>query len=168
MKVLGIDPGSRATGFGLVAEEGGRLTCLACGVVRANGTLPVRLRRIFEGLGGVIAAQGPGEVAVEEVFLSRNFQSALALGEARGAALLAAATAGLEVFEYSASEVKKAVAGYGRADKLQVQAMVCRLLGLVGAAPLASDASDALAVAICHLNSRRICALTRACAGPPR
>jgi crossover junction endodeoxyribonuclease RuvC len=100
----------------------------------------------------------PGEVAVEEVFLAKSFQSALALGEARGVALLAAAAANLEVFEYSAAEVKKAVVGYGRADKHQVQAMVKRLLGLKEL-PLPIDAADALAVAICHLNSRALARL---------
>jgi crossover junction endodeoxyribonuclease RuvC len=105
----------------------------------------------------------PGEVAVEEVFLARNFQSALALGEARGAALLAAAASSLEVFEYSAAEVKKAVAGYGRAEKPQVQAMVCRLLKLEEGLP--ADAADALAVAICHLNSRVLLRLKAA--APP-
>jgi crossover junction endodeoxyribonuclease RuvC len=113
----------------------------------------------------------PGEVAVEEVFLGRNFQSALALGEARGAALLAAAASSLPVFEYTASQVKKAVAGYGRADKPQVKAMVCRLLGLKAepsGSALATDASDALAVAICHLNSRRMNVLTAAPASRSR
>lgn len=162
MRVLGVDPGGRATGWGLVEGRSGVLRCLAHGCIRPQGGLPERLRRIHEELGRLIRAHRPDEVAVEEVFLARNFQSALALGEARGVALLAAAASGLAIFEYSAAEVKKAVAGYGRAEKPQVQAMVCRLLGLA-AEGLAPDAADALAVAICHLNSR---ALLSAVASP--
>jgi len=162
--VLGIDPGGRATGYGLVESRGSSLCCLACGAIRPKGTLPERLRGIHRGLVEVIEGFGPAEVAIEEVFLARNFQSALALGEARGVALLAAAGSNLAVYEYSASEVKKAVAGYGRAEKAQVAAMVRRLLGLAGEeeAPLATDATDALAVAICHLNSRGLRALMAA------
>jgi crossover junction endodeoxyribonuclease RuvC len=159
MRVLGIDPGGRATGYGLVEERGASLSCVASGAIRPRGTLAVRLHQIHQGLLELMALHCPEEVAVEEVFLARNFQSALALGEARGAALLAAAASGLEVFEYSAAEVKKAVVGYGRADKRQVQAMVGRLLDLPEARPPAADAADALAVAICHLNSRRLTAL---------
>jgi len=163
LRVLGIDPGGRATGWGLVESRGGVLSCAGCGTIRAQGALPERLRSIHARLGEIIARYHPDEAAFEEVFLARNFQSALSLGEARGVALLAAAQAGLPVFEYSAAEVKKAVTGYGRADKAQVQAMVRRLLSLPTDAPAAAqpaaDAADALAVAICHHHSRQLTAL---------
>ncbi len=156
MIALGIDPGSRITGYGLVEPRGADLHHVASGVIRLAGPLASRLRQIHERLIELIATYSPQEVAVEEVFMARNFQSALALGEARGVALLAASISGLEVFGYSALQVKKAVAGYGRAGKDQVQAMVERLLVLPPAdKQLPSDASDALAVAICH--ARKTC-----------
>jgi crossover junction endodeoxyribonuclease RuvC len=161
-RVLGIDPGGRATGWGLVERRGAELIFVACGALRPQGALPARLFAIYRGLLELTERHRPAEVAVEEVFLARNFQSALTLGEARGAALVAAAASGLPVFEYSAAEVKKAVAGYGRADKAQVQAMVRRLLTLPGEMKLAADAADALAVALCHLNSRVLAALAAA------
>lgn len=151
--VLGIDPGSRATGYGVVRQEGERLRSLAAGVVRPRSSepLPRRLLAIYQGLVGQIERFGPEAVAVEEVFFSINARSALTLGHARGAALLAAAAHGLPVHEYSPSEVKSAVVGYGRAEKHQVQQMVRLILGL--AQPPPQDAADALAVAICHCNS---------------
>jgi crossover junction endodeoxyribonuclease RuvC len=166
VRVLGIDPGGRVTGWGLVEECSGVMSCLGRGTIRPRGSLPERLRQIHEALRELMVRHRPGEVAVEEVFLARNFQSALALGEARGAALLAAASSSLEIFEYSAAEVKKAVAGYGRAEKPQVQAMVCRLLKLEEGLP--ADAADALAVAICHLNSRALLRLKAAAPPAPR
>ncbi len=151
--VLGIDPGSRATGFGIVRRDGHRLRPVAQGVVRpsASSPLPMRLMAIFQGISRKIEEFSPDAVAVEEIFFSMNARSALVLGHARGAALLAAANHGLPVHEYSPSEVKNAVVGYGRAEKQQVQQMVRLILGL--AQPPPQDAADALAVAICHCNS---------------
>ncbi|MFH0810830.1 MAG: crossover junction endodeoxyribonuclease RuvC [Pseudomonadota bacterium] len=167
MMVLGVDPGSRVTGYGLVEERGRELHYVASGVIRPAGSLAVRLHRIHQELLQIIALHAPGEAAVEEVFLARNFKSSLALGEARGVALLAAAGCGLEVFEYSALEVKKAVVGYGHAGKEQVRAMIVRLLALAPEEVPRTDASDALAVAICHLNSRRLAFLATG-KGTPR
>lgn len=151
--VLGIDPGSRATGYGLVMRNGQRLSAVAHGVIRPRAKAPLadRLETIFSGLVEQIERHGPVAAAVEEVFFSANARSALTLGQARGVALLAAAVKGLPVFEYTPSVVKNAVVGYGRAEKRQVQQMVRLILGLPGAP--AQDAADALAVAICHCNS---------------
>ncbi len=151
--VLGIDPGSRATGYGLVMRNGQRLSAVAHGVIRPKAKAPLadRLETIFSGLVEQIERHGPVAAAVEEVFFSANARSALTLGQARGVALLAAAVKGLPVFEYTPSVVKNAVVGYGRAEKRQVQHMVRLILGLPGAP--AQDAADALAVAICHCNS---------------
>lgn len=148
-RILGIDPGSRATGYGLLDAAPGRLTFLDCGIINAGGgPFPERLEFIFRGLCEVIAAHGPGEVAVEKVFVSRNAESAIKLGQARGAAICAAVQAGLPVAEYAATRIKQAVVGRGGADKRQVQHMVCAMLGLRETP--ASDAADALAVAVCH------------------
>jgi len=154
MRILGIDPGSRATGYGIIEEVGGRLRFVSCGVIRTkNGTdLPVRLREIYEGLCGVIATHGPDEAAVEDVFVSVNPRSALKLGQARGAAILAAMNNHLPVSEYSAKQVKLGVVGYGQADKQQVQHMIRALLQLTSSP--SSDAADALALAVCHANRR--------------
>ncbi len=156
MRVLGIDPGSRATGYGVIAKEGNRLIHIDNGVIRppADASLPERLLVIFTGLTGIIDTYSPGCAAIEQVFMSQNAQSALKLGQARGAALLALATAGLEVGEYSPMQVKSSVVGYGRAAKGQVQQMVKALLKLPEIAQ--EDASDALAVAICHTHSANL------------
>lgn len=151
-RTLGIDPGSQVTGFGVVEKKGNRLQHLASGSIRL-GALPSlyqRLEKIHGGLQEIIREYLPTEVAVEKVFMSKNVHSALTLGHARGAALLAAVEAGLELFEYSPLEIKKAVTGYGRADKSQVQSMVQTLLGLKSVR--GPDVSDALAAAVCHLN----------------
>ncbi|RMG86624.1 MAG: crossover junction endodeoxyribonuclease RuvC [Candidatus Dadabacteria bacterium] len=155
MRVAGIDPGTGRTGYGVVEMEGNRLRHVAHGVIvtRAADGLPARLDRIFEGLLAVFEAHEPEEVGVEGIFHARNARSALTLGHARGAALLAAHRAGIPVVEYSPMQVKQAVVGYGGAEKHQVQEMVRRLLGLGRPAP--ADASDALAVAICHLQTAR-------------
>lgn len=148
-RILGIDPGSRATGYGLVDAAAGRLVYVDCGVIAATDTVfAERLKRIFEALGDVIERHGPGEAAVERVFVSRNAESALKLGQARGAAICAAVRAGLPVAEYAATRIKQAVVGRGGADKRQVQHMVCAMLGLREVPR--SDAADALAVAVCH------------------
>jgi len=156
MRILGIDPGSRITGYGIVEKKGNRLLHVDNGAIhtRSSDALPLRLKTIHDALGGVIAEYTPEAVAVEEIFLSRNVLSALKLGHARGAALLAGVIHHLPVFEYSALQVKSAVVGYGRAGKEQVQQMVKSLLGLPEIAQ--EDASDALAVAICHAHSHSL------------
>lgn len=154
MRILGIDPGSRATGFGVVDFDGGRPRRVAGDVIRtAEGSLVVRLTRIFAELERVIAATKPDAAALESVFASHNVRSALVLGHARGAALLACGRAGLPVAEYAPAQVKGAVAGYGRAAKGQVQRMVARLLALEACPPV--DEADALAVALCHGHGAR-------------
>ncbi len=156
MRVLGIDPGSRITGYGIVEEAGSRLVHVDNGAIFTDSALdfPGRLKAIFDGLTTVIAQYRPDEVAVENVFLSNNAQSALKLGQARGAAIVAAVHAGLPVAEYSALQVKQAVVGRGKAAKEQVQKMLTVLLGLPEVAQ--ADASDALAVAVCHVHSHQL------------
>jgi crossover junction endodeoxyribonuclease RuvC len=153
-RIIGIDPGSRCTGYGLVEGDGNRLHYLGCGCIRVPPKLAFaeRLGLIFEELGRVIEAEKPAELAIEEVFIAKNVKSALLLGHARGAAMLAGVNAGLPVYEYSALNVKQAVVGYGRAEKHQVESMIRFLFRLRG--PLNPNASDALAVAVCHLNTR--------------
>jgi crossover junction endodeoxyribonuclease RuvC len=148
--IIGLDPGLGCTGWGVIAAEGNRLSHIANGQVRTDPrqALPARLVRLEEELGRVIDAHGPAEAAVEEVFVNDNPQSTLKLGQARGVVLLAAARRGLGIGEYAARLVKKAVVGTGGADKVQVHAMVQRLLP--GAAIAGADAADALAVAITH------------------
>jgi crossover junction endodeoxyribonuclease RuvC len=158
--ILGVDPGTAATGFGLVREQDDRLLLADCGVITtsAGQALPLRLQAIFQGLSQLVRRCRPDAAAVEELFFSRNARTALAVGHARGVALLALADAGLPVFEYKPMEVKRAIAGYGGADKQQVQEMVRLLLDL-GAVPQPDDAADALAVAICHIHASRMAAL---------
>lgn len=151
--ILGIDPGSRITGYGLIQVEGGRQIYVASGcLVTQAKDFPQRLREIFNGISQIIEQHGPQEVAVEEVFVSQNVSSALKLGHARGAAIVAAAAHSLLIAEYSTRRVKQAVVGYGGADKKQVQHMVRCLLSL--SAKPAADAADALAVALCHAQMR--------------
>ncbi len=148
-RILGIDPGLRVTGFGLIVQQGNTLTYVTSGCIRASGdSLPVRLGIIARDIAHVIAAENPCEVAVEKVFVNVNPNSTLLLGQARGAAIAAAVLAGIPVHEYTAGQVKQAVVGQGRAAKSQVQAMVQRLLQLPGMP--SADAADALACAICH------------------
>ena len=153
VRAIGIDPGSRFTGYGVVEGDGRRLRHIGSGVIRlrAQLTFPERLRVIYEELLGVIEGSEPHCMAVEEVFIARNVRSALLLGHARGVAILAGVNSGLSIFEYSPLLIKQAVVGYGRAEKDQVQNMVQHLFGI--REPLNSNASDALAVAICHLNT---------------
>ena len=148
-RILGIDPGLRVTGFGVVDLVPGGLAYVASGVVRTgSGGMPLRLGVIVRDLAHVIDEYLPAEVVVERVFVNVNPTSTLALGQARGAAIAAAVLAGLPVHEYTAGQIKKAVVGGGRAEKLQVQSMVSRLLSLPGLP--SPDAADALACAICH------------------
>jgi crossover junction endodeoxyribonuclease RuvC len=151
MLVLGIDPGSTATGWGLVRREKGRHVLVEAGVVRTRSEdpIPERLLRIYEGLGAVITRHRPDAVAIEAIFQYRSAESALRLGQARGVALLVAAQTGVGVSEYNAMTVKKTVAGHGRAGKPEMVRVVGRLLGLTEDLP--SDAADAVAIAITHL-----------------
>jgi len=152
MRVLGIDPGSRVTGFGVVQMlRNGRIQYVASGCVRVPIVeLADRLKTIYQGIDEVIATYQPTVLAAERIFMARNADSALKLGQARGAALCAGINAGLSVNEYSATEIKSTVVGRGRADKRQVQHMVRALLNLDRAPP--ADAADALACAICHVH----------------
>lgn len=155
MRVLGIDCGGAYTGYGVVEmESGGGLVCLTCGAIKLSAREPLarRLSRIYDGLEALIAEHRPDEVAIEGIFYALNVKSALQLGQVRGVAMLAAAAAGLEISEYSPLTIKSSVVGYGRAEKQQVQHMVTRLLGLTEP-PEPMDASDALAIAICHLHT---------------
>lgn len=155
MRILGIDPGLRSTGFGVVENSGSRLKYVTSGCVKSGaGDLAVRLRSILQGLQEVIEANRPQEVAIEKVFVNANPQSTLALGQARGAAICAAVIAGLPVAEYTALQVKQSVVGKGHAQKQQVQHMVRRLLALPG--DPSPDAADALACAICHAHGGRL------------
>jgi crossover junction endodeoxyribonuclease RuvC len=168
VRVFGIDPGSNRTGYGCIDSDGRRHRLVTCGAIRAEGgaSFPDRLAAIHRELTTVIRACAPECVAIENLFHAANVRSALKLGHARGVAMLAAVEAGLQVVEYTPAEVKRAVVGYGRAEKPQVSQMIKLLLGLP-ALPTPHDAADALAVAICHLhagqhrlagNSRRLAA----------
>ncbi len=156
MRVLGIDPGSRITGYAIVEQQGSRLFHLDNGAIFTDkaSDFPGRLKMIFEGIVKVLSEYSPDSVAVEDIFFSTNVRSALKLGQARGAAIAAVVNAGLPVYEYTALQVKQAVVGEGKAAKEQVQRMVKVLLGLPEVAQ--ADASDALAVAICHINSYKL------------
>jgi crossover junction endodeoxyribonuclease RuvC len=156
MRVLGIDCGSRITGYGVIDTDGPDCVMVHCGAIRLKSTetLAERLRIIYAGIAEIIRDLQPDAAAFENVFYSTNVQSALKLGHVRGVSIFAAAEANLPVFEYSPLEVKSAVTGYGRAEKPQVQQMVRALLKLK-TAPEPYDASDALAVAICHVHSNR-------------
>ena len=156
MRVFGIDPGSQRTGFGCIESDGRRHQLVVCGAVRAaaHDAFPLRLAAIYRELSSRIRESRPDIVAIENLFHANNVRSALMLGPARGVAMLAAVEAGLAVVEYTPAEVKRAVVGYGRAEKAQVQRMIKLLLGLAKA-PSPHDAADALAVAICHIHSGR-------------
>ena len=154
MIVIGVDPGAGTTGYGVVAQRGGAVSLLECGVIRTDTAKPLaaRLRDIFEGLGEVLDRHRPAAIAVEHVFHGKNARSSLILGHARGAVLLAAALRDVPVAEYSPAEIKVAVTGSGRATKEQVQFMVQRLLRL-RTPPAPADAADGVAIALCHCNA---------------
>jgi len=155
IRVLGIDPGSQCTGFGVVDSVGSRLTYVASGVIRTGqGEFAARLCEIFRSMQSVVAEYRPHEIAIERVFVNRNPDSALKLGQARGAAICGTADANAEVFEYATRQIKQAVVGSGNAEKAQVQLMMKSLLKLDG--PLAADAADALAAAVCHALRGRV------------
>ena len=154
MFVLGIDPGLSATGYALVISTPSSMQAVSAGVIRTNRGLPMseRLVELYSDLAALIAEHRPDEVAIERVFVNRNLQTVEGVGRASGVAMLAAAMAGLAVHEYTPSAVKKAIVGVGTASKQQVQELVARRLGLQ-AAPAPADAADALAIAMCHLQS---------------
>jgi crossover junction endodeoxyribonuclease RuvC len=155
IRILGIDPGSQRTGVGIIdVDASGHLTHVfhTALVVAGEASFPLRLKRIFDELCDIIGERVPVECGIERVFMARNPDSALKLGQARGAAICAVVSRGLEVHEYAATEVKQAVVGGGHGDKAQVQHMVGVLLGLAG--PLQADAADALAIAITHAHTR--------------
>ncbi len=169
MRIFGIDPGSERTGYGCVETDGRRHRLVACGAIsaRPGDAFPDRLARIHRDLSALLAECRPQSVAIENLFHASNARSALKLGHARGVAMLAAVEAGCAVVEYTPAEIKRAVVGYGRAEKQQVARMIALLLGL-DKAPTPFDATDALAVAICHLHSRTPVEAPRAGRGVPR
>ncbi len=154
MRVLGLDPSLRSTGYGVLEQVGNRTSVVAYGTIkpRRAGELPAKLLGIKSTIDELIARHEPEEAAVENPFYSRNIKTALILGQVRGAVLVAVAGRGLPVFEYSPLEIKKAVTGYGQAEKGQVNAMIRALLGIEGA--VEEDAADALSCALCHMNTR--------------
>lgn len=155
VRILGLDPGSQRTGYAIVETQAGRIAYIVSGAIRTRGeSLTERLQEIFVGVESLASEFRPDEVAIERVFMHRNADSALKLGQARGAALSATFAARPRVFEYAPREVKLAVVGTGAAQKEQVQVMVKRLLNISG--PLTEDAADALAIALCHAHSRRL------------
>ncbi len=157
MLVLGIDPGTAITGWGVVGKEGSELTLVDYGTVRTSqdSPMPQRLQTIYGELGQVISSHQPAAVAVEQLFFSKNVRTAMVVGQARGVVLLAVADAGVPLHEYTPLEVKQSVVGYGKATKEQVQKLVQMLLDL-DFIPQPDDAADAIAVAICHLHSERL------------
>lgn len=154
-RILGIDPGSQRTGVGIIEVDAqGRLRPVFHTALQVldEASFPLRLKRIFDGIAAIMREHRPTECAIERVFMARNADSALKLGQARGAAICAAVSGGAEVYEYAATEVKQALVGSGRGDKAQVQHMVGILLDLTG--PLQADAADALAIAVTHAHTR--------------
>lgn len=160
MIVLGIDPGTATTGWGLVSRDGDALSLVDYGTIGTSPdvALPQRLQTIYRELGEIVARHHPDAAAVEKIFFNKNARTAMAVGQARGVALLAVADAGLPLHEYTPLEVKQSVCGYGRASKEQIQKLVKMLLGLEFI-PQPDDAADAIAVAICHIHSARLQAL---------
>ena len=152
MKVIGIDPGTASCGYGIVHEDDGRLKAIDHGWWKtpAGDRLELRLKTIFDGVAALIEAHRPDAVALEESYVGADARTALSVGQARGAVMVAAASAGVECAEYAPARVKQAVCGYGRAEKQQVQKMVTAILAIQSDVPKSSHASDALAVAICH------------------
>lgn len=166
-RILGLDPGSLRTGYAVVQVDGPRISYVVSGAIRTSGaSLAERLQEIFAGVDQLTSEFRPDEVAIERVFMHRNADSALKLGQARGAALSGTFAARPRVYEYAPREVKLAVVGTGAAQKDQVQLMVRKLMNIAG--PLAEDAADALAIALCHAHSRRLNGLAAAAAGAAR
>lgn len=154
LRIIGIDPGSRITGYGIVDIDGQRPVYVTSGCIRTEGEfLPDRLKVIFESVLEIVQTYLPTELSIENVFMSKNASSALKLGQARGAAICAGVYQNLPVAEYTPRQIKLAVVGYGAAEKQQVQQMVCAMLGIQGS--LQEDAADALAAAICHSHTRQ-------------
>lgn len=153
MKILGIDPGSRLLGYGLVSKTGSKITAHAHGTLRFNTKVEAneRLIEIYRGVRELVEKFKPNHVAIEKVFMAKNAVSALKLGQARGVAILAVIEQNIQIFEYSPNAVKQSVVGFGHADKDQVQTMISRLVGIKEFSTV--DASDALAIAICHLHT---------------
>ncbi len=158
MRVIGVDPGSSVTGYGVVEGDGRTFRCIDSGTIRTrpHASAPDRLRTMFERLTGLLEEHAPDAVSLERSFLAENVQSAFRLGEARAMVLLAAAQQKLPLFEYAPTNVKLTVAAYGRADKAQVKFMVRRALAIDDSVDLADDAADALALALCHLTMARM------------
>lgn len=156
MRILGIDPGIAITGYGVIDWDGGRVTLVECGtiVTHAGTPLPKRLSVVYENVRELLVKHGPGCVAFEELFSGKNVKTVIEVAQARGAAMAAAFGTGAELFEYTPIQIKQAIAGYGRADKRQVQQMVRLLLGL-DTVIKPDDAADAVACAICHAHSSR-------------
>lgn len=166
-RILGIDPGSRITGFGIIDSDGRHSVHVASGCIRTgDGQLPARLQVIFTGIQALMTRYRPTAVAVEQVFLARNADSALKLGQARSAAICATFAAGAEIHEYAARAIKQAIVGIGHADKAQVGHMVAVLLN--HREPLQVDAADALAVALCHAHGRPLTARLAVLSATPR
>ncbi len=157
MKILGIDPGYAIVGYGLVKQHSGHFSPLDCGVLTTPQDMPFpkRLKSLYDMLTLLIAEKKPDVIAIETLFFNTNVTTAIAVGHARGVLILAAENAGVPVFEYTPLQIKQAITGYGRADKIQMQQMVKMLLGLA-AVPKPDDAADALAVAICHGQSFKL------------
>ncbi len=155
MLVLGVDPGSRVTGYGLVEKENNQMTCIHAGTISSPAKLPFyeRIHKIFQSMVEIMNHYRPQEMAIEDIFFAKNVKSSLKLGHARGAVLIAAVQCGIKIFEYTPLEIKKSTVGYGRATKEQVRSMVQIILNLKDKPNL--DTSDALATAICHLNWAR-------------
>jgi crossover junction endodeoxyribonuclease RuvC len=155
MIVLGVDPGSRVTGYGIVEKRSNQISYVHSGCIRSSGNTPFyeRIHYIYQSITRIVAQYQPGEMAVEDIFYAKNVQSSLKLGHARGAVLIAGVQCNLRIFEYTPLEIKKSIVGYGRASKEQVRSMVQVILRLK--ADFELDASDALAAAICHANWAR-------------
>ncbi len=155
MLVLGVDPGSRVTGYGLVEKENNQMTCIDAGIISSSTKIPFyeRIHKIFESMVDIMTHHRPQEMAIEDVFFAKNVKSSLKLGHARGAVLIAAVQCNVKIFDYTPLEIKKSIVGYGRASKEQVRSMVQIILKMKTQPEL--DTSDALATAICHLNWTR-------------
>ena len=167
VRILGLDPGSLCTGYAVIEVSPGRIGYIVSGSIRTEGkALTERLQEIFVAVDGLATEFRPDEVAIESIFMHRNADSALKLGQARGAALSATFSVRPRVFEYAPREVKLAVVGTGAAQKEQVQLMVKRLLNISG--PIGADAADALAIALCHAHSRKLRSMLSVAAGAPR